>query len=137
MSFKRKQDIPIQEIELTPMLNVMMGILAFFVMITMTLGNQALVDLQLPGPEEEQALDIPPDPKNWFLVELNAKGQAQWQNQILSLEDLSLEAKSYLSQNSEGFVLLKPDRKLPYDQVMQAFSKLRQVGGDRVSLVID
>lgn len=137
MSFKRKQDIPIQEIELTPMLNVMMGILAFFVMITMSLGDQALVDLQLPGPEEAQTPDISPDPKNWFLVELNAKGQAQWQNQILSLEDLNQEAKSYLSQNSEGFVLLKPDRKVPYNQVMQTFSKLRQVGGDRVSLVID
>ena len=137
MRIKQQRDVPIPEVDLIPMLNVMMGILAFFVMITMTLGNQAFLDLQLPAQEEKQTPDVAPDPKNWFLVELDVKGQAKWNNKILSPEELSREVKSYLSNNAKGVVLLLPNPKLPYKQVIQKFSELRKVGGDRVSLVID
>ena len=119
------------------MLNVMMGILAFFVMITMSLGNQALVDLQLPGKASENAPEVTPDPKNWFLVEVNAKGQFQKDKQPVSPEVLNQQVQMFLGQNKQGVVLLLPNRKLPYKQVIQAFTKLREAGGDRVSLVID
>ena len=46
---------------LIPMLNVMMGILAFFVMITMTLGSEQFIEVQLPAEQEAEA-EPPPLP---------------------------------------------------------------------------
>ncbi|PSB68311.1 biopolymer transporter ExbD, partial [filamentous cyanobacterium CCP1] len=40
MRFKHRQQSQLPEVNLIPMLNVMMGILAFFVMITMMLTTQ-------------------------------------------------------------------------------------------------
>jgi biopolymer transport protein ExbD len=47
MRFKQEQSSKLPQVDLIPMLNVMMGILAFFVMITMSLGSEQLIEVQL------------------------------------------------------------------------------------------
>jgi biopolymer transport protein ExbD len=45
--------------------------------------------------------------------------------------------RAYLSKNQLGSIVLKADRNLPYEQVVQVLGKMRDVGGDRVSLALD
>jgi biopolymer transport protein ExbD len=42
-----------------------------------------------------------------------------------------------LQKNPQGAVVLNADRKLPYEQVVQVLGKMRDIGGDRVSLAIE
>ncbi len=134
MRFKQQTTAKLPEINLIPMLNVMMGILAFFVMITMTLTAQQSVDIQLPNPDSADPSQNAPDP---VIVELNPQGQTVINDQTLSQAQLTQQIQLYLSQNPQGFVILKADRQLPYELVVQQLQEMRQIGGDRVSLAIE
>ncbi|GAB4180027.1 MAG: hypothetical protein Fur006_13770 [Coleofasciculaceae cyanobacterium] len=135
MRFKsQRQQSSIPTIELIPMLNVMMGVLAFFVMTSMMLGNQQDVVVQLPSDETGATQQNLPDP---LMAEFKGQGQIFLGTQSVSKEQLFEQMKAYLAQNPKGAVLLKADSKMPYEQVIQLLGEMRDVGGDRVSLAIE
>lgn len=132
-----QQESTIPEINLIPMLNVMMGILAFFVMITMTLSKQKSLEVQLPqeasGQQELKLSDL----KNQFVVDLDGKGQASRDKKPLSTKELQARVRQYLLENPKGTVFLKPDPKLSYEKMMHKLDLMRAAGGNRVSLIIE
>lgn len=135
MRFKSKTAPPPPQVDLIPMLTVMMGILAFFVVVTLTLGSETLIDVQLPAEQPDNAPSpLPADP---FIVELLAEGQVQLNGQPTDLETLKGQMTAYLSRNPENIVFLLPSQDLPYEQVMQFLGEMRAVGGNRVSLAIE
>lgn len=135
MRFKsQRQSSGIPTIDLIPMLNVMMGVLAFFVMTSMMLTTQDGVDVQLPSGEAGAAQQNLPEP---LVAEFKEQGQIFLGNQPVAKEQLFEQMKVYVAQNPQGAVLLKADSKLPYEQVIQLLGEMRDVGGDRVSLAIE
>jgi biopolymer transport protein ExbD len=70
-------------------------------------------------------------------VSLNEQEQIFLGNQSISEAQLDQPIKTYLQQNPEGSVLLRADKKLAYEKVVQLLGKMRDIGGDRVSLAID
>jgi biopolymer transport protein ExbD len=135
MRFSKTQSSKLPQIDLIPMLNVMMGILAFFVMITMSLGSEKLIDVQLPA--EQQDSTPPPLPADPFIVQLVGENQVQLNGQPVEVDALKDQMTAYLSRNPENIVFLLPDQDLPYEQVMQFLGDMRSVGGSRVSLAIE
>ncbi len=136
MRFKQQQSSKLPQVDLIPMLNVMMGILAFFVMITMTLGSEQFIEVQLPG-EQEQNAEPPPLPADPFIVGLVGESQVELNGQPIDMASLPGQMESYLSRNPDNVVFLLPNQDLPYEQVMQFLGEMREVGGDRVSLAIE
>ncbi|PIG94624.1 biopolymer transporter ExbD [Gloeocapsopsis sp. IPPAS B-1203] len=132
MRFKQ-QHTAIPTINLTPMLNVMMATLAFFVLISMTLTNEQGVDIQLPVQNNAGPQQNTPEP---LLVELNEQ-QILLDQQPVTKQQLLQQMQVYLQQNPQGSVLLQPDSELPYESVVQLLGDMRDVGGDRISLAID
>ena len=125
-------------VDLIPMLNVMMAVLAFFVLISMTLAtpNQG-VDVQLPTEEDEvnqpeENTQLP----DLMVVELSPEGEIKVQEEIASQEQLFTQMETYLAESEEGLVLLNANPQTNYEDVMQFLAKMRSVGGDRVSLAI-
>ena len=125
-------------VDLIPMLNVMMAVLAFFVLISMTLttSNQG-VDVQLPNEEDEvnqpeENTQLP----DLMVVELSPEGEIKVQEEIASQEQLFSQMETYLAESEEGLVLLNANPQTNYEDVMQFLAKMRSVGGDRVSLAI-
>jgi biopolymer transport protein ExbD len=117
------------------MLNVMMGILAFFVMITMTLGSEQLIEVQLPAEQQE---DVPPPlPADPFIVEMVGENQIELNGQPMDLLSLKGQMEAYLSRDPDNVVFILPDQELPYEKVMQFLGEMRAVGGNRVSLAIE
>ncbi|OKH27045.1 ExbD/TolR family protein [Chroogloeocystis siderophila] len=132
MRFKHQQRSVIPTIDLTPMLNVMMATLAFFVLVSMTLTNEQGVNIQLPAQDNTISLENAPP----LLVEFKEK-QILLDQQQVTKQQLLQQMRVYLQQNPQGSVLLQPDSKLPYELVVQLLGEMRDVGGDRVSLAID
>jgi biopolymer transport protein ExbD len=138
MRFKSQRMNPkIPTIELIPMLNVMMAVLAFFVMVSMTLTTEPEgVEVQLPGSEgeaEAASNGIPP-----FLARLSADGVIEVNGEALEgKEALLSEIQAYLATNETGVVLLVPDPDANYERAIQLLAEMRAVGGDRVSLGIE
>lgn len=125
----------IPSIQLIPMLNVIMGVLAFFVMTSMLLTTQEGVNVQLPNTENTQTQ--PPEKPTPLIVQLKSQGQLVIGNQVISQEQLFEQIQTYLSQNPQGAVFLQADSQLPYEQVIQVLAEMREAGGDRVSLAIE
>ena len=140
MRFKNQHnqsDMP--TVDLIPMLNVMMAVLAFFVLISMTLAtpNQG-VDVQLPSEESEvdstqENSQLP----ELMVVELSPEGEIKIEEEIIiSQEQLFAQMETYLAENESGLVLLNANPETNYEEVMQFLANMRGVGGERVSLAI-
>lgn len=124
------------QVDLIPMLNVMMGVLAFFVVITMTLGSESLIEVQLPA--EEQSETPPPElPGEPFIVEMGPDGQLRLNEQPADIATIKAQMQAYLARDPDNVVFLLPHQELPYEQVMQFLGEMRAVGGERVSLAIE
>jgi biopolymer transport protein ExbD len=136
MRFKSRQsNDSIPPVDLIPMLNVMLGILAFFVMITMTLSSSQGIDVELPSDQAAVQPDTPhPDP---IIVTLTAEGQIIVDDEPMSQTQLEAQIRSYLANNETGAVLITADRQLSYERVIQFLGDMKKIGSDRVSLAIE
>ena len=123
------------EINLVPMMDVLMTILTFFIIISMTLtAQQQSVNIDLPSTNAGANTVKTPDP---LVVGLTNQGVLAIANNPVTDAQLSQQMQAYLQKNPNGAVVLQADKKLPYEQVVQVLGKMRDVGGDRVSLAID
>ncbi|MBD1856887.1 MULTISPECIES: ExbD/TolR family protein [Leptolyngbya] len=122
------------EINLVPMMDVIMTILTFFIIVSMTLTNFQSVDVALPTAQSGVNRERPIEP---MIVGLNQQQQILLEGSPATREQLAQEIQNYLAQNPKGSVVLKADQRLPYQQVIQVLATLKEVGGDRVSLAIE
>jgi biopolymer transport protein ExbD len=136
MRFKsQSKSAEMPEVNLVPMMDVLMTILTFFIIIAMTMSNVRSLDLRLPGGQSGGAQSaVPPSA---LRIGLTAKGQFLVDNQPVNGDDLKQRMQSYLAQNPQGVVLLSADRTLPYEQVVQVLGDLEAIGGDRISLALE
>ncbi len=136
MRFKSQQkSAPIPEINLVPMMDVIMTILTFFIILSMTLRpGQKTLEVNLPQGASETQEDTTVQP---LTVELNSQGQISAAGQVVDSATLIPLLQTYLETNPKGSVLLKADQTLPYGEIVKVLGQMRQVGGDRVSLAIE
>ncbi len=136
MRFKTQQkNGQMPDVNLVPMMDVLMTILTFFIIISMTLSTQQrALNVTLPNPDSGGSAVTTPDP---MLVVLNVQGQITIQGKTVTDTELARQIETYLSQNPQGAVLLKADRKVEYEQLANLLGAMQNVGGDRVSLAID
>ncbi|MEM6838213.1 MAG: biopolymer transporter ExbD [Cyanobacteria bacterium P01_C01_bin.120] len=136
MRFRETNNTAPPQVDLIPMLTVMMGVLAFFVVVTLTLGREEQIDMRLPAAQPE---DQPPAPVTTppFIIEMDASGGFRLNNEPIDKESLKAQMEAYLAESSDNVVYLLPNRELPYQQVIQFLGEMREIGGDRVSLAIE
>lgn len=136
MRFKSQRKLAaMPEVNLVPMMDVIMTILTFFIIVSMTLRNgQSVLDVNLPqaGAGVTQEENIEP-----LIIELNAQGQMSVAGQAIEVMEWEPRMRSYLETNPQGSVLLMADQSLSYGNIVEILGKMKQVGGDRVSLAIE
>ena len=142
MRFRSRQsshldDSGIPTIDLIPMLTVMMGVLAFFVVISVSFGSEQLIQVDLPAEQTDEPVTETDSTADPFIVEMDETGQQFLNNTPVAAEQLAAEVQAYLARNPDKIVYLLPSRELPYEQVMQFLGNMRAVGGDRVSLALE
>jgi len=118
------------EVNLIPMLNAMLAILAFFVMVSISLGLEKSVAFRLPADRYPEATETRP-----LVLDLTENGILRDEQPLPQAEALAL-AQQYLQATPQGFILLRPTSTLTYQQLMEVLLPLQEFGGDRVSLVI-
>jgi len=122
------------EINLVPMMDVIMTILTFFIIVSMTLTSFQAVDVPLPSTDKGISKEKPPEP---MIVGMNRQGQILVNNAPASDTQLAQQIVTYLEKNPKGAVVLKADKDVQYEKVVQVLGTLRDVGGDRISLAIE
>jgi len=121
--------------DLTPMMDVVLTILTFFIIVSMSLTNQRGFEVALPDSNQPAPQQV--DLENLLLVKLDQQGQLLIGETPVSEDQVKAQIKTYLSQNPKGSVVLTAGEGVAYDEVVQAFGNLRDAGGDRVSLGVE
>lgn len=135
MHFKHRPASEIPTIDLIPMLTVMMGVLAFFVVLTVSLDSGEQIAVNLPSESSSEtpaARDNDP-----FIIELNAQRQMVLNGTPIAGDALAARIESYLAQHPQNTVYLVPSQDLAYEEVIQFLARMRAIGGDRVSLALE
>lgn len=134
----RQPQSEIPEVNLIPMLDVLMVVLTFFIIISMTLSGSPVLNVKLPllgskgGPEAEK----PQEPKK-LTIALDNRGLILLDSKPINTEQMANAMVEFLNANPDGVVVLKADSKLTYDNVARLLEVMRDIGGDRVSLAVD
>lgn len=138
MRVKKQSSIP--QVNLTPMMDVLMSVLTFFIILSMDLTGQSIPDVNLPALEKQQdgetgGIEEFQDVEQ-LTIGLNPQGEILINSQPVSEAELVQTARSFLGENSDGAIILKADRELDYQNIESVLETLSQTGGGRVSLVV-
>jgi biopolymer transport protein ExbD len=116
------------------MMDVLMSVLTFFIITSMTLTGQRLAGINLPDAEAGVSK---PEEQETLVVGLNQEREILIENEVVDFNQLAEEMRSHLVENPEGVVVLKADRELPYEEVIELLKQMGKIGGEQVSLAIE
>lgn len=127
------------DINLTPMMDVSLTVLTFFIIISMTLSTgQNVLGVNLPQTEDgttQTDTEKIPDP---LTIGLNQKGEVVIQDKPVTPAQLQGQLTEYFKKSGDkGLVVLQADRTLAYEKITKVLGQVRAIGGDRVALAVD
>ena len=136
---RRQRTSRTPQVNLVPMMDVLMTVLIFFVIISMGLTGVQINGVTLPrsvSGADEKITDNDEAAKP-LVIGLNKEGELVLDGEIATLGSLAPTVKSYFEANPEGSIMLKADRALPYDDIANLLADMRKIGGRRVSLAVE
>jgi biopolymer transport protein ExbD len=131
----RPSQIPF--VNLVPMMDVLMTVLTFFIIISMSLTGQQIQNVTLPSSLAVKDAKEEPTQRSKLEVGLDKNGKIVLGGELAGIEDLKIEVLEYLVENPTGTIVLKADRGLAYNRVANLLEQLNTIGGGRVSLVVE
>ena len=135
-SRRNRQNHQMPEVNLVPMMDVLMTVLTFFIVISMTFNAQRLAGINLPKTKGEGTESKQTKTPIQLVVGLDPQGKIRMGDRQLTQEALADRIVKFLTQHPDGQVILKADRGLNFKDVQALLKTLRDIGGDRVSLSI-
>lgn len=139
MRTRRRRPTRTPEVNLVPMMDVLMTVLIFFVLISMGLTGVQISGVRLPQSVEGADKTIPDKSEEVQPLVIGLTGEKAL---ILAGEPVDVSAlapaiQAYFAENPDGSLMLKADRALPYEDIAELLSELRNMGGRRVSLAVE
>jgi biopolymer transport protein TolR len=128
---RRQRRSVMAEINVTPMVDVMLVLLIIFMVSAplLTVG----VPIDLP---QSQAKSLDQD-KEPLTVSVNDKGQVYLQNSEIAIDELiaKLQAVAQTRGGTEARIYVRGDKKVDYGTMMRVMGRLSEAGFHRVALV--
>ena len=122
---------PLAEINVTPMVDVMLVLLVIF-MVTAPLLTVG-VPLDLP---KTRAATIA-EPKPPVILSLNREGEVFIANERVELGDLDQRLAELAAEDPSRIVYVRGDQTIRYAQLMDALGRVNRAGFSKVSLVAE
>lgn len=126
---RSKQAQPMGEINMTPLIDVMLVLLVIFIL-TAPLMAPAL-RLDLPHAQTAQ----PAAPAQVAQVAIEADGQLYWQAQPVTPEALQQALQALARQDAQAEVQLRADVAVPYGRVVSVLDAAHLAGLSRIGFV--
>jgi len=122
---------PMSEINVTPLVDVMLVLLVVF-MITAPLLTVG-VPVDLPETEAAQLTDRD-EP---LVVSVDAEGKVYIQETEVGLDGLAAKLRAVMGARKDTFVYVRGDRAIDYGRAMEVMGALAAAGFDKVSLMAE
>jgi biopolymer transport protein ExbD len=128
-----KSGIP--QVDLVAMMDVLMTVVTFFVVLSMTLNGQQVGDIKLPEDVNTEKESTQSEAKlKPFLLGINSQGQLVHEGNVIPSTELVKALQTYFKEKPEGTIMVLADKSLSYRKVSQILQGLRKMGGKEVAL---
>ena len=122
---------PMSEINMTPLVDVMLVLVVIFILTAPLLVSAVKVDL--PKAEGTKALDAP----KFVALTVDKAGQVYVDNKVLAAEALAAVLLGVAQKNPEAEVQLRADASVPYGRVVEVMGVAQKAGLSRIGFVTD
>ncbi|NET09566.1 MAG: biopolymer transporter ExbD [Symploca sp. SIO2B6] len=134
----RRSDRAVPEINLVPMMDVLMTVLTFFIIISMTFGSRQIFSVEAPNAENASLLEDAEVVVEPFIVGLNANREILIQDDVVNQSELIEAVTSYLSDHPDGALRLKADQELDFEAASNVLVLLQGIAkGREIALVVE
>jgi biopolymer transport protein ExbD len=136
MSLMMKQGAPppVTDINVTPMVDVMLVILIIFMVITPMLSKGISVDMvRTKNPVAMQAADK----TDAIIVAVSRDGKSFLGSTQVAAEDMAPKVKDLLANRIDHTVFLRADSRARYEKVVDVVDNLRAAGVDQLGLLTE
>jgi biopolymer transport protein ExbD len=120
-------DGTVAEINITPLVDVMLVLLVIFMIASPVLAHRTSVDLPQKGPEQ-------PVPPERIAVRLAADGTLLWNGVAIPEAALAAQLRIEAAKSPQPQVRIDADPAIPYGRVAQVFAATRTAGLDSVGV---
>lgn len=128
---RRSSYRPVADINVTPLVDVMLVLLIVF-MVTAPLLTVA-VPVDLP---KAQAQSVKQD-KEPLVISVDAKGNVYLQESRSELDSLVAKLQAITGSNPEARIFVRGDRGVPYGRIMEVMGTINAAGFSKVALVAE
>lgn len=126
--FKRA---PMSEINVTPMVDVMLVLLVIFMVTAPLLTVGVPIDLPKTNAAPITGQDEP------LVVSVNAQGNVYLQDTEIPLENLVARLAAVTENKPDTRIFVRGDRSINYGRIMEVMSSINEAGFRRVALVAE
>ena len=140
MRFKNHVRSDIPEVNVLPMLNLLMGVLAFFVVVSLSLSGSQVAGVKVPKSEEAGGSNVFEGESSKvrpLSVGLSNSGEVFLEGEKIELAALAPAINQYFEENPTGSVILQADEELEFEKIKVVMSALKDVGSDRIGLAFE
>jgi biopolymer transport protein ExbD/biopolymer transport protein TolR len=125
---------PVADINVTPMVDVMLVMLIIFMVITPMLSKGVSVDMaKTKNPIPMQAADK----SDAIICAVTRDGKTYLNKDVLQPEDMPAKVKDMLTNRLDKTVFVKSDARARYERVVEVVDNLRAAGVDNIGLLTE
>ena len=125
---------PVADINVTPMVDVMLVLLIIFMVITPMLSKGVSVDMvRARNPIPMQAADK----SDAIVIAVNREGKVFMGTTQTPAEELAPKVKDLISSRVDKTVFVKSDSRARYEKVVEVVDNLRAAGVDQLGLLTE
>ena len=128
-SFEHEVSAPRSEINMVPLIDVMLVLLVIFIITAPMLTNA--VQLKLPTASSQPDVP-PPEPQR---IAIDAARTIHWNNEALSRDQLGERLHALAARDRQAELQLLADETVPYGDVAQLLSDAASAGLNRIRFV--
>ena len=110
------------ELNIIPMIDIMMFLLIFFVLIVLHMIPNSGMALKLP-----EASTARPLQRTQVVIDIDRQGQAHYKGHVVGMADL-LQTLQQLSSNHKVSVIVAGDREVPLKYMVHVMNTVRKAG---------
>ena len=126
MRTRHRRDSRVPEVNLVPMMDVLMTVLIFFVIISMGLTGVQINGVTLPRSvnSADEVISETDDDAEPLTIGLTNGKELILEGEPIEISELAPVVQAYFTDNPNGSLMLKADRYLPYDDIAELLSEL-------------
>ena len=126
-----KNTAPMADINVTPMVDVMLVLLVIFI-ITAPLFTHA-IKLDLPNAQSAPAQEQP----ETIALSIDAEGKLYWNNAAVATEELNAKLAEAANRNPQPELQLRADKSTRYEVIAQVMAAAQTNGMTKIGFVTD